>query len=83
MRRKFDGFEWEFIDSSSWRAKVIGGWLVLHTNSIAMTDGKKRIVSQSESMCFVADKDHEWLILKPGVELSASKVTIKDSEIPY
>lgn len=63
MRRKFDGFVWEKLDQATYRAKVFGGWLVLHTNHTTITDGKKRETVQSESMVFLTDKDHEWNIL--------------------
>lgn len=47
-------WEWERLDEATYRAKVICGWLVLH-----------RFPSKSESMEFVADRDHEWTIVPP------------------
>lgn len=57
MRKKI---EWqpEILDAACWRVKVIGGWLVGHS-----THEGKRITS--ESMAFVADRDHEWIIIPP------------------
>ena len=62
MRKKIPHV-WEQMDAASWRTRVIGGWLVLHCNSISIIDGKKRSTAQSESMVFVGDKDHEWIVL--------------------
>ncbi len=52
MRRKFDGFVWEKLDAHTSRAKVIGGWIILHQQN-----------NKSESMIFLNDKDHEFIIL--------------------
>jgi hypothetical protein len=64
MRRKFDGFVWEILvddpASAVKRAKIIGGWLVVHQTYFDIGTQKARL---SESMQFVPDKDHEWLIL--------------------
>lgn len=64
MRKKI---EWQFellhkrhegnLQESASRAKVIGGWIVIHTWVI------KGI--PSESMVFIPDRDHEWTILQP------------------
>ena len=57
MRKQFD-WKWEELDEYTFRAKVIGGWLV----HCACSKNK------SESLVFVADRDHEWHILPPKVE---------------
>lgn len=76
-------WEWERLDESTWRAKVIGGWLVLHTNSVAITDGKKREVAQSESMAFIADREHTWPILKPVEEVPGVVCTVESLSEGY
>lgn len=76
MRKKIE-WQWEQIDASSYRAKVIGGWILLHTNHTTITDGKKRDMVQTESMVFIADRDHEWHILPPIAEREALKPTVK------
>ncbi len=65
MRKKFE-FEWERIDFqeeeniyyfATYRAKVIGGWIV------RTFDVTYKTKSSSESMVFIADRDHEWINL--------------------
>lgn len=71
MRKKIE-WKWEQIDEATWRAKVIGGWVLLHvkTFTLTLTGGKKEpLCSQSESMQFIADRDHEWHILEMRSEL--------------
>ena len=63
MRKKIE-WQWESLDEATWRAKVIGGWVVLHVKTFAIS-GKNSAVNQSESMQFVADRDHEWHIQAP------------------
>ncbi len=72
MQFKLD-WKWEKLDETTYRSKVIGGWLLLHTNSIAITDGKKREAAQSESMVFIADRDHQWFIKPPVKDEQAVK----------
>jgi len=71
MRKKIE-WQWESLDEATWRVKVIGGWLVLHVKTFAIA-GKDKMISQSESMQFVADRDHEWHIIPP-VEAAAPAV---------
>lgn len=52
---------WEELDKHAGRVKVIGGWLVHH---ISFNDEKRHF---SESMCFIPDRDHEWVIKQPSV----------------
>lgn len=45
-------FDWIKIDNETYRAKVIGGWLVcISTLSIN---------GNSESLVFVSDPEHKW-----------------------
>jgi len=58
-------FEWEQIhkggcDSDTWRAKVIGGWLIRHQCwSDQADDGA---VSAATSLVFLPDPNWEWVI---------------------
>jgi hypothetical protein len=54
MRKKLP-WEWEKLDTETFRAKVVGGWVL---KSISM--GRK-----CQSMTFVHDIDHEWMIMQP------------------
>jgi hypothetical protein len=67
MRTRIE-WEWEKLDKYTLRAKVFGGWLVLHAYPVTITDHKKRDMSQSESMVFVPDPNHQWTILSPPKE---------------
>lgn len=60
MRKQIE-WQWEQLDEVSWRSKVIGGWLLLH-------------MSGTESMVFVSDKDHEWIVLPPPVPVESEKL---------
>lgn len=52
---------WEWIaDGSTWRLKIYGGWLV-HKSSSCENE-ESTAYSQSESMCFVPDPEHKWII---------------------
>ena len=64
MRKKFV-WEWEQLDENTRRAKVIGGWIV-HTILV----GTK---TASDSLVFIADRDHEWHIIKPQPALNEDK----------
>lgn len=80
MRKRIE-WEWEKLDEATYRSKVIGGWLILHVNSLAVTDGKNRATSMSESMVFLPDRDHEWSIMPPIVDSTVERSTIaKDFE---
>lgn len=63
-------WEWEVLDENTMRAKVIGGWIVLHH-----AEKNKQL---TESMAFVSDRDHGWQIIKPLQEKP-----IKSDEVPY
>lgn len=68
MRKRID-WQWEVLDVFTKRAKVIGGWIVQygsHTNK----------GSVSESMVFVPDRDHEWEIMPPIVDMQVQRSTI-------
>ena len=62
-------FEWECLSNKyifnidgkelkTSRAKVIGGWLILHLQ-MQLVNGQ---IVKSESMTFIPDKNHEWEI---------------------
>jgi hypothetical protein len=65
MRKKIE-WQWEKLDGNTLRAKVIGGWIVrcigglLKTEVTSVKDAKS--LPMSESMVFVPDRDHEWVI---------------------
>jgi hypothetical protein len=54
-------FEWEKINknliSYTYRAKVIGGWIV---NNFSYDQTKEQTLPISESTVFVPDPKHEW-----------------------
>lgn len=79
MRKKIEWL-WEQLDEATWRSKVIGGWLVLHVKTFAFVGGKGNAMSQSESMQFVADRDHEWHILLPLVGSNKPQPTINAAD---
>jgi hypothetical protein len=62
MRKKIE-WQWEKLDNNTLRAKVIGGWLVNYMVTIDNEKGKD--IGISQSMQFVADRDHEWVIAAP------------------
>lgn len=45
-------FNWEPIDEQTSRSRVLGGWIILHS------------AGKTESMIFLPDKHHEWMIPK-------------------
>jgi DNA-directed RNA polymerase alpha subunit len=49
-------FEWEELDESTWRAKVIGGWLI---KARMFIEGERGVV-MSESLTFIPDLHHKW-----------------------
>jgi hypothetical protein len=50
-------FKWEEISEETYRARIMGGWLILHKSS-----NNKGV---SESLTFCPDRHHEWIILPP------------------
>jgi hypothetical protein len=58
MRHKIE-HSWEDMGSDTYRAMVIGGWIVLHLSPGAKTGAK----SGTESLVFVPDRCHEWIHL--------------------
>lgn len=55
---KFNKFRWENIELDTWRARVIGGWIVKSSHTL----GDERV---SSSMVFTPDPSWGWEILKP------------------
>lgn len=77
MRKRIE-WEWEKLDEGTFRAKVIGGW-ILHRSRVLEA---KNSLSGSESMIFIADRDHEWHILPKVVQTQKeeTKSLAKDFE---
>ncbi len=76
---------WEKLDENTYRAKVIGGWVLHHT----ICDGiASKPITRSESMIFIADSDHQWQIVaafdpsNPGTKHTQSTVKASDFESP-
>ena len=62
-------WQWEKLDESTSRAKVIGGWVIKSEYSI----GK----SQATTLQFIADRNHEWRIVQP-IQAESPKKTVKE-----
>jgi len=75
MRKKIE-WVWEKLDENTIRAKVIGGWLVNYMITIDNEKGKD--IGISQSMQFVADRDHEWAIVEP---FDPSKTNIEKPKV--
>jgi len=58
-------FEWETIKAlpscQTHRAKVIGGWIINQVSVLKDNRGHDQYLS--DSMVFVPDPNHEWLIM--------------------
>lgn len=69
-------WNWEPIEDKqniqTYRAKVIGGWILL----TVIQDTKLKILSNST--VFIPDRDSEWTIVKPKVEVEASQEKISE-----
>ena len=52
MRKKME-WQWEKLDDNTFRAKVIGGWLI------------KCIEGKALAVTFLPDKDHEYMVIDP------------------
>lgn len=77
MRKKIE-WSWEKLDENTYRAKVIGGWMVMH-----VTVDRKKMASFSESLAFIPDRDHEWTIVLPIVEETPKpRIDPRDFEAP-
>lgn len=75
MRKRIE-WEWHQLDEFTWRAQVIGGWIV----KCVLGAGSKQA---GISITFVPDRDHEWSIsdtIKNALqkEESAKKELAKD-----
>lgn len=69
MRKKIE-WVWEVLDETTSRAKVIGGWLIRSRSS------------QTESMIFLPDRDHEYTIIAPIASTEINKSSFTDWENP-
>ena len=54
--------EWEGIDSTHERAKVIGGWLLKSYQDVSYLQfgERKTGFDARESMVFIPDAEHQW-----------------------
>ncbi len=68
MRKKIE-WVWEKLDETTSRAKVIGGWIIHH---IMITQKG----NTSESMVFISDRDHEWMVLLPKLDAELDKIAM-------
>lgn len=66
MRTRLD-WEWDALDEETSRAKVYGGWILCHKTG-----------TKSESMVFVADREHVWHIMPPIKESEPKKSIAQD-----
>jgi len=81
MRQKI-AWEWERLDNATFRAKVIGGWVLLRIAGLNKVEkvidlAELKKMHLSESMTFVPDRDHDWTIAVP-----LSEITIKPTVKP-
>jgi len=72
MRKRID-WNWEKLDECTQRAKVIGGWLILRLGATDIERGKPGKIVFRESMTFVPDRDHEWEIMPPIVDVKVEQ----------
>lgn len=61
MQTNFDNFDWEKIGAETFRAKAIGGWVLLRRVTRGIYTDFQVL---SESMIFIKDENHEWNIAK-------------------
>jgi len=79
-------WNWERLDANTYRAKVIGGWIVLHCGganscSDTLSSAELKKLPLSESMVFMPDRDHEWTIVTPKADIQVEKSALaKDFE---
>jgi hypothetical protein len=72
MRKRIE-WNWEHLDETTSRIKVIGGWLVR-----TVLNHQKHGVGVG--LAFVADRDHEWNILPPIQTQAASSQVNKAAD---
>jgi hypothetical protein len=65
-------WEWEQIDESTARVKVMGGWWVIKIN-------KK---SSSVASIFIADNDWQWQPIEPYVDPQVQKANLAKDYAP-
>lgn len=53
-------FKWIEIENFTYRAQVIGGWIVKVEDSVCDEDGN----SMAVSLVFIPDSEHEWEIYR-------------------
>ncbi len=81
MQKKIE-WQWEKLDANTSRVRVIGGWIVHHDKHALAKKGNSENILCSESMVFIADRDHEWFIIPPVDETIAlkEKAVVSDFE---
>jgi hypothetical protein len=74
-------WQWEILHdspaSSSKRTKVIGGWIVVHQTFYDL--GRKN-ATISDSMVFIEDKEHKWVILPSSEDKGGHICPKKDDD---
>lgn len=60
MRTNFDSFDWETIYAGTYRAKIIGGWMIGYYD--LCKDGGSSVFSRIVPTLFIKDPDHQWTI---------------------
>lgn len=59
-------WNWELVEDKenvmTYRSKVLGGWIIY----ILTQDSKSKTLSTTS--VFLADRDHEWVVIPPYVE---------------
>jgi len=60
----FNNFKWLYVARDTWRAKVIGGWIVKCVDSRNLNYIDFEQINISSSMVFVSDPIHSWKFTK-------------------
>lgn len=79
-------FKWETISADigenclyeTARAKVIGGWVIKNLSLFGMEEGgteEELWRRSSESLVFISDPNHEWVIEKNQKSVTGSSIT--------
>lgn len=59
MRKKIE-WKWEKLDETTYRVKVIGGWLIGFYPNVEKSNKNYSITN----VIFILDRDHEWEIME-------------------
>lgn len=66
---KFNKFRWENIELDTWRARVIGGWIVKSAHTLRSDEDNEDEFRVSSSMIFTPDPSWGWQLSKPNTAL--------------